>query len=77
MSALDVLMTDFSPEALAAGKYRPCPLLIKYVEAGWLGRKAGRGFYDYSGETPVPTRCPLPRLPCPAWAGKGAVSRFY
>jgi len=55
-SALDVLMTDFSPEALAAGKYRPCPLLIKYVEAGWLGRKAGRGFYDYSGDTPVPTR---------------------
>ena len=37
-------------------KYRPCPLLRKYVEAGWLGRKSGRGFYDYRGETPVPTR---------------------
>jgi 3-hydroxybutyryl-CoA dehydrogenase len=43
-------------EGLADSKYRPCPLLVKYVEAGWLGRKAGRGFYDYGGETPVPTR---------------------
>jgi 3-hydroxybutyryl-CoA dehydrogenase len=43
-------------EGLADTKYRPCPLLVKYVEAGWLGRKAKRGFYDYRGETPVPTR---------------------
>jgi 3-hydroxybutyryl-CoA dehydrogenase len=43
-------------EGLADSKYRPCPLLVKYVEAGWLGKKAGRGFYDYRGEHPVPTR---------------------
>ena len=43
-------------DGLADTKYRPCPLLVKYVEAGWLGRKAGRGFYDYRGQTPIPTR---------------------
>ncbi|HJY49259.1 MAG TPA: 3-hydroxybutyryl-CoA dehydrogenase [Stellaceae bacterium] len=43
-------------EGLADSKYRPCPLLVKYVEAGWLGRKASRGFYDYQGEKPIPTR---------------------
>jgi 3-hydroxybutyryl-CoA dehydrogenase len=43
-------------EGLADSKYRPCPLLVKYVEAGWLGRKSGRGFYDYSGDKPIPTR---------------------
>ncbi|MBB4124351.1 MULTISPECIES: 3-hydroxybutyryl-CoA dehydrogenase [Martelella] len=43
-------------EGLADNKYRPCPLLVKYVDAGWLGRKSGRGFYDYRGEEPVPTR---------------------
>ncbi|HXV73980.1 MAG TPA: 3-hydroxyacyl-CoA dehydrogenase family protein, partial [Sphingomonadales bacterium] len=43
-------------EGFADSKYRPCPLLVKYVEAGWLGRKSGRGFYDYSGATPVPAR---------------------
>jgi 3-hydroxybutyryl-CoA dehydrogenase len=43
-------------DGLADTKYRPCPLLTKYVEAGWLGRKSGRGFYDYRGDVPVPTR---------------------
>ena len=43
-------------EGLADSKYRPCPLLVKYVEAGWLGRKTSRGFYDYRGDEPMPTR---------------------
>jgi 3-hydroxybutyryl-CoA dehydrogenase len=43
-------------DGLADSKYRPCPLLVKYVEAGWVGRKSGRGFYDYAGDKPVPTR---------------------
>ena len=43
-------------DGLGDDKYRPCPLLVKYVEAGWLGRKSGRGFYDYGGDRPVPTR---------------------
>lgn len=43
-------------DGLADSKYRPCPLLVKYVEAGWLGRKSGKGFYDYAGDEPVPTR---------------------
>ncbi|MCF6216010.1 MAG: 3-hydroxybutyryl-CoA dehydrogenase [Emcibacter sp.] len=43
-------------EGLADTKYRPCPLLVKYVEAGWIGQKAGRGFYDYRGDVPIPTR---------------------
>src|SRR3974390_147321 len=48
-------------EGLAYSKYRPCPLLVKYVEAGWLGRKTQRGFYDYRGGKPVPTRCAIGR----------------
>ena len=53
-TALSVMQVLY--EGLADSKYRPCPLLVKYVEAGWFGRKSGRGFYDYRGETPVPTR---------------------
>ncbi len=55
---LDVVLAIMNVlyDGLADSKYRPCPLLVKYVEAGWLGRKSGRGFYDYSGPSPVPTR---------------------
>jgi len=53
-TCLSIMMVLY--DGLNDSKYRPCPLLIKYVEAGWLGRKAKRGFYDYRGEVPVPTR---------------------
>ena len=55
---LDVVLAIMNVlyDGLADSKYRPCPLLVKYVEAGWLGRKSKRGFYDYRGEKPVPTR---------------------
>jgi 3-hydroxybutyryl-CoA dehydrogenase len=53
-TALSVMQVLY--EGLADSKYRPCPLLVKYVEAGWFGRKSGRGFYDYRGDKPVPTR---------------------
>jgi 3-hydroxybutyryl-CoA dehydrogenase len=53
-TALSVMQVLY--EGLADSKYRPCPLLVKYVEAGWFGRKSGRGFYDYRGDKPIPTR---------------------
>ncbi|MCP5086092.1 MAG: 3-hydroxybutyryl-CoA dehydrogenase [Rhodobacteraceae bacterium] len=55
---LDICLANMNSmhDGLADNKYRPCPLLVKYVEAGWLGRKTGRGFYDYTGDVPVPTR---------------------
>ena len=51
-----LLVMEVIHQGLGDSKYRPCPLLRQYVEAGWLGRKTQRGFYDYRGEKPVPTR---------------------
>jgi 3-hydroxybutyryl-CoA dehydrogenase len=53
-TCLDIVMVLYN--TTGDSKYRPAPLLVKYVEAGWLGRKTGRGFYDYSSAVPVPTR---------------------
>src|SRR5665648_732812 len=62
-------------EGLADSKYRPCPLLVKYVEAGWLGQKTQHGFYDYRGKVPVPTRLPDVRPDSLRASVSGAVGR--